>query len=614
MKRENAPPIPEDKLKTWEGSNHVASAGSYFVHRAVAHYYFGEHDEAEACLARVRTYLHGLTDNVLKRQWYVFQVLNALKLHEREPGFAEEAALFAKIRPMIKRVETWAELGPLLKPYMALLDAELARVTGDLKEARGLFLDAIDAAHGQNYTFLEGYLHECLAELLLNAGQRSVGIYFAEAARLYRKCHAGRKEISLVERRSEYFEEGEEAYQRAEAEPAAYTLPNLDVDYLMKSAFAISAEMEQEALMKKIMKVVIECSGAQDGYLLIEDRGPLIVRAESHIVEKQTPRTLDRRLEDVQGICKVIVRYVTRTGERVILGNACQEGAFKDNPEVQERQLRSVLCLPVVKQSKRIGILYLENSLVDSAFTAERTQMTELLASQAAISLENAGLVNDMVKAEEEVRKSLREKEVLLKEVHHRVKNNLQIVSSLLNLQMPYIHNEQAADLFKESQNRIISMALIHEKLYESESLAGIGVAEYIQSLTDNLFRSYGAPRAVRMEIDVADITLDIDTVIPCALIINELVSNSLKHAFPDSWRQTGGAGEIRIDFHRDADNRFALTVTDNGVGLPAGFDVQHCESLGLKLVGVLVKQLRGVLHRKPGAGAGFTITFEAPQ
>jgi two-component sensor histidine kinase len=116
------------------------------------------------------------------------------------------------------------------------------------------------------------------------------------------------------------------------------------------------------------------------------------------------------------------------------------------------------------------------------------------------------------------------------------------------------------------------------------------------------------------MEIDVADITLDIDTVIPCALIINELVSNSLKHAFPDSWRQTGGAGEIRIDFHRDADNRFALTVTDNGVGLPAGFDVQHCESLGLKLVGVLVKQLRGVLHRKPGAGAGFTITFEAPK
>ncbi len=304
-----------------------------------------------------------------------------------------------------------------------------------------------------------------------------------------------------------------------------------------------------------------------------------------------------------------------RTGERVILGNACQEGAFKDYPEVQEMQLRSVLCLPVVKQSKRIGILYLENRLSDSAFTAAKTQMTELLTSQAAISLENAGLVNDMVQAEEEVRKSLREKEVLLKEVHHRVKNNLQIISSLLNLQIPYIKDVQANALFKESQNRIISMALIHEKLYESESLARIDLAGYIRSLTDNLFQSYGAARlAVRPEIDVANVTLDIDTVIPCGLIINELISNALKHAFPDSWRQTGGTGEIRIDLHRDTGRRLVLAVTDNGVGLPEGFDVQKCESLGLKLVGVLVRQLRGVLQIRPGdgTGAGFTITFEA--
>ncbi len=615
MKKDNAPPIAEEKLKTWEENNHVASAGSYFVHRALAHYYFGEHEEAEACLARVRSYLHGLTDNVLKRQWYVFLVLNAMKRYEKGSGFANEAALLSEIQPIIQKVETWADLGPLLKPYLAFLRAELARVTGDFKEARGLFLDAIDVAHGQDYTFLEGHLFECLAELLLHAGQRSVGIYFAEAARLYQKCHARRKEISLVERRSEYFEERKRAYPRLEAEPDAYTLPNIDVDYLMKSSFAISAEIEQVALMKKIMKVVIECSGAQDGYLLIEEEGSLFVRAESHIAEKQPVRSLDRRLEDTQDISKAIVRYASRTGERVILGNACQDEAFKDNPEVQERQLRSVMCLPVVKQSKRIGILYLENSLTDSAFTAEKSQMTELLASQAAISLENAGLVNGMLKAEEVVRRSLQEKEVLLKEVHHRVKNNLQIISSLLNLQMPYIQDMQAIELFKESQNRIISMALIHEKLYQSESLAGIDVAEYIHSLTDNLLRSYGAARhAAGLKIDAASITLDIDTVIPCALIINELVSNALKHAFPDSWRQAGAMAEIRVDLHRAADNRFVLTVTDNGVGLPEGFAVHNCESLGLKLVGVLVRQLRGALRfeRGDGTGAEFTVTFAA--
>jgi len=220
----------------------------------------------------------------------------------------------------------------------------------------------------------------------------------------------------------------------------------------------------------------------------------------------------------------------------------------------------------------------------------------------------------ELREAEEQIKRSLGEKVVLLKEVHHRVKNNLQIISSLLNLQMPYIKDPQAIELFKESQNRVISMALIHEKLYQSESLARIDLAGYIQSLTDNLFRSYGATRrAVRLKIDVVDIALDIDTVIPCALIINELVSNALKHAFPDAWNQAGGIGEIRIDLHRDAGHRFMLTVTDNGVGLPRGFDAQQCESLGLKLVGVLVKQLRGILQIEQGdGGAGFTITFEA--
>jgi len=610
MKKDNAPAVAEEKLKTWERSNHVASAGSYYVHRALTHYYFGEHEEADDCLARVRKYLSGLTDNVLKRQWHIFRVLNALKMYERGLGFASKTELLAEIEPLIRKVETWANLGPLLKPYLAFLYAELARVTGDCKEARGLFLDAIEAAHEQNYTFLEGYLHECLAELLFQAGQRAVGIYFAEAARLYRKCHAKRKEINLLERRSEYFDEGEKAY--AQVEPDSFTLPNLDVVYLMKSSFAISAEMEQEALMKKIMNVVIESSGAQDGYLLIEDRGFLIVRAESHVAEKQTPCTLDQRLEDAPGICKAIVRYVFRTRERVILDDACQEGAFKDNPEVQDRQLRSVLCLPVIKQSRMIGVLYLENHLFNSAFTSQKTQMTELLTSQAAISLENAGLVNKMIKAEEQIKRSLREKEVLLKEVHHRVKNNLQIVSSLLSLQTPYIKDGQAADLFRESQNRIYSMSLIHEKLYQSESLARIDLVEYINSLTANLFLSYGVTeRTVRTKIAVEDVDLDIDAVIPCALIINELVSNALKHAFPDSWRNADGAGEISIDLHRDASGQFELAVGDNGVGLPGGFTVERCESLGLKLVGVLVKQLRGAFRLEACCGTRFAITFQ---
>lgn len=235
-------------------------------------------------------------------------------------------------------------------------------------------------------------------------------------------------------------------------------------------------------------------------------------------------------------------------------------------------------------------------------------------AARRELQLSNAQLraeMDERSKAEELVRKSLREKEVLLKEIHHRVKNNLQIIQSMLNLQLPQIKDEKAIAQFKESQNRVFSMALIHEKLYQSESLSKIDFPEYIRSLTNHLFISYGAAaRAIRPKISVQDISLDIDTTIPCALIINELVSNSLKHAFPAS-RCSDERGEISIDMHRER-NMFLLTVSDNGVGLPDGFEIGHSDSLGLKLVNVLVKQLSGTIRIGTGGGAAFVISFAA--
>ena len=614
MKKGYSPVAMDEKLRQWERDNHVASAGSYYVHMALAHYYFGEYEKAQEYLVGVRKYLSGLTDNVLKRQWHVFLVLNALKLYEKGVGYKSEHELMAEIQPIIKKVETWAALGPLLKPYLAFLYAELERVAGDGKSARNLYLDAINAAHEQKYTFLEGHLNESLGELLRQAGQCSEKVFFAEAVRLYKKCRAERKELSLIEKYPEYFEEEKPFDLRFEEEPPSlYTLPNLDVNYLMKSSLAISAEIEQDALLKEIMNVVIESSGAQHGYLLIEEEGNLMVRAESHITGKDAIHSLNQKLEDARDICNAIVRYVHRTRERLILNDASQEGAFKDNPEVQAMPLRSVLCLPVIKQSKMIGILYLENRLADSVFTPEKTQMTELLTSQAAISLENARLLEEMRKAEGQVKTSLREKEALLKEIHHRVKNNLQIIQSMLNLQLPHIKDEQAVELFKESQNRIHSMALIHEKLYQSESLAKIDLSEYIQTLTANLLHSYGVnEKVICPKIYVENIMLDVNTVIPCALIINELVSNSLRHAFPSSWRRAGGIGEICIDLCYDIGNQLKLTVSDNGIGLPEDFSIQNSESLGLKLVNVLVRQLKGTIHLNTSGKTQFAIAFPA--
>ena len=613
--KKNYTPVPmEEKIKKWERENHISAAGSYYVHMALTHYYFGEYEKAQQYLLEVRRYLKGLTDHLLKRQWHAFQALNALGLYARGIIYKSKEELLAYIQPLIKKIETWAQYGPMFKPYLAFIYAELERVTGDFRKARSLYFDAIVIAHEQRYTFLEAHINECRGELLKEAGVATAGLYFAEAARLYKKCHAERKEILLTEKHPEYFEEEVPAYAPAEAEPAAYTLPGLDVDYLMKSSLAISAEIDPDILLKKIMNVVLEDSGAQHGYLLIEEDGSLIVRAESHIAKKDVARTVKYNLEDSADICKEVIRYVHRTKKRVVLTNASEEGEFKDNLKVQSLGLKSVLCLPLIKQSRLIGILYLENRLSDSVFTPEKAKMTELLASQAAISLENARLVDEMKKAKEQIKGSLEEKEVLLKEVHHRVKNNLQVISSLFNLQLGYVRDKYDIEMFKESQDRVRSMALIHEKLYQSEDLARIDFAEYTRKLTTSLFHSYAVyPETITLEIKADDVFLCIDNAVPCGLIINELVSNSLKYAFPG-----GKKGEIRVELRSDknphAGNKFTLMVSDNGAGFPKDLDFRNTETLGLQLVMTLVKQIKGTIELDRDGKTEFKITFICPE
>lgn len=253
-------------------------------------------------------------------------------------------------------------------------------------------------------------------------------------------------------------------------------------------------------------------------------------------------------------------------------------------------------------------------------FAGEKTRLEETQRAMLNL-LDDFGMEREKTEdanrelreVEDQVKKSLREKEALLKEIHHRVKNNLQIIHSMLNLQLSQIKDEQAIEMFKESKDRVYTMALIHEKLYQSESLAKIDLGEYITSLLANLFLSYGTTkRAIRPQIHLEKVTLGVDTVIPCALIINELVSNSLKHAFPDSSGCADGKGEIRVELCRDTGNKFKLSVSDNGIGLPKGFEIQKCESLGLKLVCVLVKQIKGTLYINTSAQTEFVITFKA--
>ncbi len=256
-----------------------------------------------------------------------------------------------------------------------------------------------------------------------------------------------------------------------------------------------------------------------------------------------------------------------------------------------------------------------EKALREAHFELEQ----QVLERTKALSKANEGLrleMDERRRIENKLKKSLEEKEILLKEIHHRVKNNLQIISSLLNLQSRYITDKEMLDIYKESQNRVKSMAIIHEKLYQSEDLAKIDFGDYVKSLTRDLFNSYGVDRSlIHLDVDIKDILLDINTAIPCGLIVNELVTNSIKHGFRDV-RGTNNLGTsnekniITVSITNE-DGFYVMTIYDNGVGFPDDLDFQNTDSLGMQLVISLTSQLRGTLELEKDNGTLFKIIFK---
>jgi PAS domain S-box-containing protein len=209
--------------------------------------------------------------------------------------------------------------------------------------------------------------------------------------------------------------------------------------------------------------------------------------------------------------------------------------------------------------------------------------------------------------SEDILKASVREKEVLLQEIHHRVKNNLQVISGLLDLQSYHITDDSVKEVYKESRNRVITMALIHEELYQSRNLAQVDYGTYISNLVNNLFKSYAVDlEKVKLNIQAENVLMVVDTGIPCGLIINELITNAFKHAFPD-----GREGEVTIIFSQADEGRFHLEVNDDGVGIPEDIDIRKTQSLGLQLVMMLVEQLSGEMRINSDKGTSFVIEFE---
>ncbi|HML05298.1 MAG TPA: sensor histidine kinase [Methanobacterium sp.] len=234
------------------------------------------------------------------------------------------------------------------------------------------------------------------------------------------------------------------------------------------------------------------------------------------------------------------------------------------------------------------------------------SDITEQKKAEKSLKETHDLLENKVQERTQELLRALEEKEILLKEVHHRVKNNLQLISSLLNLQIPYIADETSTDLFIESQSRVRSIAMVHEKLYQSKCLDRIDFSDYIKNIVSNLFQTYNVNHdKITFELIMDEFNLNIETCIPCGLIITELLTNSIKHAFPDDLK-----GKIWIVLDSDYGN-ITLKIIDNGIGFSENIDIQNADSFGLQLVTLLVNQLRGTIKLQNKNETEIIINFE---
>ncbi len=308
-----------------------------------------------------------------------------------------------------------------------------------------------------------------------------------------------------------------------------------------------------------------------------------------------------------------LTEYVIRTKQPLLIPKDMDEVFEGLGIDLLGKKSYSILSVPILTGEKVIGVITLQDYKKEYAFDESQLELLTTIAAQAAIALENSHLfaalqqeLKEKDEAEKRIKASLNEKELLLQEIHHRVKNNLQIMSSLLRLQSSHFKDQKVQNIFRESENRVKAMAIIHNKLYTNPEYDKVDFHDYIKTLIQNLFLSYGvSTEVIKLEINVNGISLNIDTAIPCGLIINELISNSLKYAFPKKM-----TGKIEITMYFEG-NDLILIVRDNGIGLKKDPEIQKSKTLGLKLVQLLATQMDGKVEIQSAKGTEFIIKFK---
>lgn len=375
---------------------------------------------------------------------------------------------------------------------------------------------------------------------------------------------------------------------------------------LSKVGQSVTSILDLDQVLRRIVDTAVYLTHADEGFLALVD-------GQSDQLRLRAARDIDRNHSTLLNLS---INYSTagtavRTGRPVRMQSNAPDSSLKISTGYL---VHSLLHVPIFLKDKALGVLSVDNRLSQQPFTEMDETLLAALADYAAVAIENARLYEqaqlelaERKRAEAQLEASLKEKTVLLQEIHHRVKNNLQVIISLLNLHSNYISDSQLRSALQDSQYRIRTMALIHQKLYQSTNLAEINVGDYIRDLAASLFRSYQAEaHRIYLRLQIDDFFLAMDPAVTCGLILNELISNALKHAFPE-----GRGGEIRIEFRAGPAGQLSLVVADNGAGFPPQVNFYQSETLGLQLVNALVTQLNGTITYQQQNGTEIRITFD---
>ena len=335
-----------------------------------------------------------------------------------------------------------------------------------------------------------------------------------------------------------------------------------------------------------------------------------VIAISSEIGAKKELRDAYNEISEIyirQGDFEKALNYKTRYAQMKDTLFSEQTKEIATNLETKFENEHKTKEIEILKRENQIQELQLgRNRILIISFTVGLVLALISVILYARTNRDRKKAFDLLQKQNESIKKQKEEKEVLLKEIHHRVKNNLQVINSLIRLQCAYTDDQEALDLFDECQNRIISMALIHEKMYEAHDLSNINIEEYISELSQNLLRSYRLNKHLELDIDVSVKTLTLDTLIPLGLLLNELISNSLKHAFTDQ----NEAGVITVKLDLEPSGKFILEIGDNGIGLPKDFTFNSAHTLGMELVVTLSSQLDGTIERIDKPGSHFRIEF----